>query len=132
MGDLMADPFDWSPRNLGPSREERAAAASARALPRRGYTYAANDGLTDRQRRQSFAAQRREHRRQQRERHRRTMAEARESDRARRRARRDAGEVGGAADNYRDAADRYKLIGVILIAAFAFDAFNAKRGRRWV
>lgn len=89
----MSDPFDWSPRNLGPSREARAAAASARALPRRGYTYAANDGLTDRQRRQSYAAQRREYRRQQRERHRQTMAEARESDRARRRARRDAGDV---------------------------------------
>ena len=149
----MSDPFNWSPRTFGPSREERAATAAGRALPRRGYTYAASDGLTDRQRRQSFAAQQREYRHQQRARHRQTMAEARESDRARRRARRDAGEVGGAADNYRDAADaygdaadnwgkaadlyaqaadRYKLIGVILIAAFAFDAFNAKRGRRWV
>lgn len=89
----MADPFDWSPRNLGPSREERAAAAAGRALPRRGYTYAASDGLTDRQRRRALAVQRSEQRRQKRERHRQTMAEARAEDRARRRARRDAGDV---------------------------------------
>ena len=123
----MIDPFDWSPRNLGPSREERAAAASGRALPRRGYTYAASDGLTDRQRRQSYAEARREQRHQKRARHRQTMAEARAEDRARRRARRDAGDVSGdAADNYREAADNYAkasalyaLIGIVLVATFA-------------
>lgn len=103
----MSDPFAWSPRNLGPSREQRAAAAERRGLPRRGYTYVANDGLTDRQRRKSLAVQAQERRRQQREQRRQVRIGDREDDRARRRARRDAGEVGGAADNYRDAADAY-------------------------
>ena len=126
----MSDPFDWSPRNLGPSREERAAAAARRALPRRGYTYAANDGLTDRQRRQSYAAQQREHRRQQRARHRQTMAEARAEDRARRRARRDAGDV----PEPQAAGGAWLIAGLIALALgpMLLGTERVRRARPWV
>lgn len=90
----MSDPFAWNARTFGPSREQRAAAAERRGLPRRGYTYVANDGLTDRQWRKSLAVQAQERRRQQREQRRQVRIGDREDDRARRRARRDAGAVG--------------------------------------
>ena len=137
----MADPFDWSPRNLGPSREERAAAAARRALPRRGYTYAASDGLTDRQRRQSYAAQQREYRRQQRARHRQTMDEARAEDRARRRARRETGDVENP-DDYRTGWEKFNdqrlpwfeksVAGLLIlgVAMIVFVAVEENRGRR--
>ncbi len=124
----MADPFDWSPRNLGPSREERAAAAAGRALPRRGYTYAASDGLTDRQRRQSYAEARREQRHQKRARHRQTMAEARAEDRARRRARRDAGGIDDVIPITppRAGLGHADAMLLIIVAAFALDLYRGK------
>lgn len=120
--------MDWNPRTFGPSREERAAAAERRALPRRGYTYAASDGLTDRQRRRALAVQAQERRRQQREQRRQVRIGDREDDRARRRARRDAGGIDDvipitpprAGVGYADA------VLLIIVAAFALDLYRGK------
>lgn len=127
----MSDPFNWSARTLGPSREERQAAAARRALPRRGATSYAG-GMTPRERRRAEQLERQEQRRAQRRAQRQVMDEARERDRARRREhlpawlRRDAGEV----TPEPVAAGGGLLVAGLLILALAPVLLGSERVRR--